>query len=177
MRKLLPCLCLLLICVGTSFGQDDYPKLDAAVGFTFNHLETPAPTHRENLIGFTVAGAANFRRSWAVEGDLTYTRKGIGGGLQRELLTYLVGPRFTKRYDNKMEPFLHALIGGGNLSGFARPNTKGWAGKFGGGLDIIAGKHVAIRAFQVDYYRYHGHIPGGRQRLDNFAFTFGVRIF
>jgi hypothetical protein len=96
----------------------------------------------------------------------------------------MVGPRFTKRSENSnLQPFVHALIGGGHLRGFPLitggppATTDGWAGKFGGGLDIIAGKHAAIRVVQVDYYRYHGHIPTGRRRLDNVAFTFGVRLF
>jgi hypothetical protein len=79
------------------------------------------------------------------------------------------------------EPFVHALIGGGHLNGFANGlsnSSNGWAGKFGGGLDIVAGKHIAVRVIQIDYYRYHGHVPlGFTQRLNNAAFTFGIRIF
>jgi hypothetical protein len=174
-----------LFCVSAGFAQGrDYPKFDFTAAYTFNYLETPAPTSdRENLHGFTLAAAANFRRHWAVEADVTHSRKD-NGGVNQHLTTYIVGPRYTWRRDNsKVEPFVHALVGGGQLGGFpvtlGTPpiTTDGWAGKFGGGLDIIAGKHVAIRVVQVDYYRFHGHIPGGSQRLDNAAFTFGIRIF
>jgi len=185
MRRLWPCLCLLLLCGSAAFAQDrDYPKFDFTAGYTFNYLETPAPssTHR-NLQGFTLAAAANFRKHWAVEADVTYTTKDRFG-VNQHLLTYIVGPRYTWRKDgSKTQPFVHALIGGGQLGGFPVTTgtlpitTDGWAGKFGGGLDIIAGKHVAVRVVQVDYYRFHGHVPGGSQRLDNAAFTFGIRIF
>jgi hypothetical protein len=187
MRRLLPCLCLLLLCGSAAFAQDrEYPKFDFAVGYTFNWLETPPQSppvsDRLTLHGFTVAAAANFRKHWAVEADVTGTR--TFHGVRRDFITYMVGPRYTWRKDNsKMQPFVHALIGGGQLSGFVLPTTglrgttDGWAGKFGGGLDVIAGRHVAVRVFQVDYYRYHGHIPGGSQRLDNAAFTFGIRVF
>jgi hypothetical protein len=183
MRRLLPCLCLVLFCGSAAFAQDDYPKFDFTAAFTVNNLETPAPSSRQNLYGFTLAPAANFRKHWAVEGDFSRTTKTVSG-TDRTLLTYMVGLRYTRREDNSnVQPFVHALVGGGQLSGFplttgGRPaTTDGWAGKFGGGLDVVAGKHVAIRVIQVDYYRYHGHIPTGRQRLDNAAFTFGIRIF
>jgi len=185
MRRLLPCLCLVLFCGSAAFAQDrDYPKFDFTAGYTFNYLETPAPTSdRENLHGFTLAAAANFRKHIAVEFDVTYTRKD-NFGVNQHLLTYIVGPRYTWRKDNsKLEPFVHALVGGGQLGGFPVTTgtppitTDGWAGKFGGGLDVKAGKHVAVRVGQVDYYRFHGHVPGGSQRLDNLALTFGIRIF
>ena len=184
MRRLLPCLCLVLFSGSAALAQSaDYPRFDFTAAYTLNNLETPAPSSRKNLHGFTLAAAANFREFIAVEADVTYTAKTIAG-TRRSLLTYLVGPRFTRRRDNSnLQPFVHALFGGGQLTGFPlTPGgfpavTDGWAGKFGGGLDVVAGKHVAIRVFQLDYYRYHGHIPTGRQRLDNAAFTFGIRVF
>jgi hypothetical protein len=177
MRRLLPCLCLVLICGGVSLAQTpDYPKADFTAAYTFNRFEIPSGGTRTNFHGFTAAPAYNFRRWFAIEGDLTYTTKTIAG-TRRNLVTYVGGPRFTKRSsDNKLEPFVHVLVGGGHLSGFGA-STNGWAGKFGGGLDVVAGKHVAIRVFQVDYYRYHGHVAVGTQRLDNAAVTFGIRIF
>jgi hypothetical protein len=179
MRRLLPCLCLVLLCGGAALAQTpDYPKWDFTAAFTLNNFETPPPTTRHNLYGFTAAVGGNFRRWAAVEGDITYTT-GTILGVRRSLVTYIVGPRFTKRSStSKVEPFVHALIGGGHLTGFSG-STNGWAGKFGGGLDIKAGKHIAIRVIQIDYYRYHGHLPltQPKQRLDNAAFTFGIRIF
>jgi len=201
MRKLLPCLCLVLLGASASFAQTrDYPKWDFTAAFTLNNFATPPPTTRHNLYGFTAAVGGNFRKWAAVEGDITYSR-GTIAGTSRSLLTYIVGPRFTKRITPggggstrhnhpgapdvvtkpskfAYEPFVHALFGGGHLSGFGA-STNGWAGKMGGGLDIVAGKHVAIRVVQIDYYRYHGHLPIGlpKQRLNNAAFTFGIRIF
>jgi hypothetical protein len=183
MRRLLPCLCLVLFCASVSFAQDrDYPKFDFTAAYVFNYFETPAPSTRENLHGFSLAPAGNFRKWAAVEGDVTYTRKSASPADMR-LITYMVGLRFTRRRDNsKAEPFVHALVGGGQLSGFPLTpgglpgTTDGWAGKFGGGVDVIAGKHAAIR-FGADYYRYHGHIPFGRQRLDNLALSVGIRFF
>jgi hypothetical protein len=179
MRKLLPCLCLMLLAGSASFAQNrDYPKWDFTAAYTLNNMETPIPVSHPTLQGFTGAVGWNFRRYAAIEGDVTYTTKTVGG-IRRSLLSYVVGPRFTRRFGNTWphaQPFVHAIYGGGRLTGFG-PATNGWVGKMGGGVDIIASKHVAIRAFQVDYYRYHGHVNVGRQRLDNMAFTFGLRFF
>ena len=169
MRRLLPCLCALLFCASAGFAQD-YPKGDLAVGITINRFETSVG--RRNLFGFTAAPAINFRKWWALEGDLTYTTKNVNG-IKRSAFTYLIGPRFTKRSEkNKLEPFVHALFGGGHINGVGGTDN-GWAGKFGGGLDVVAGKHVAVRVGQVDYFRYRSD----RFRLNNATFTFGLKLF
>jgi outer membrane protein with beta-barrel domain len=177
MRRLLPCLCLMLFSAGAVLAQNtDYPKWDVTAGFTANRMETPPPQRHFDMYGFTGAVGWNFRRWAALEGDFTYTGGDLNG-IHRSLYTYIAGPRFTKRFTRSpAQPFVHALIGGGHLSGFGN-STNGWAGKFGGGVDIVAGKHIAIRAFQVDYYRYHGHVNVGTQRLNNMTGTFGIRIF
>ena len=185
MRRLLPCLCLVLICSSAAFAQNSAPKWDFTAGYVFNFLENPPPfTGHRNLHGFSLAPAANFREHWAAEADFTYTRS-ISGSPRRSLLTYMAGLRYTwRKPDSNWQPYVHALVGGGQLSGFqtgapgGRPGTTdGWAGKFGGGIDVVVGKHAAIRVIGLDYYRFHGHIPGGSQRLDNAAFTFGIRLF
>lgn len=177
MRKLLPLLCIVLFSGSASLAQNrDYPKWDFTAAYTLNILETPPPKRDYDLHGFTGGAARNFKRYFALEGDVTYTTKTVLG-TRRSLFTYLAGPRFTKRYQNKpFQPFVHALFGGGRLSGFGA-STNGWAGKFGVGLDMVASKHVAVRLFEYDYYRYHGHVQTGKQRLDNFTLTFGIRIF
>ena len=176
MRKLIPCFCLLLLSAGTSLSQtQDYPKWDFTAAYVYNDLETPAPQSRATLHGASGALAWNFRRWAALEGDVTYTRT-IGSGTTRGLLSATAGPRFTAR-GSFAQPFVHALFGGGRLTGFGN-STNGWVGKMGGGLDLVANKHVAIRAFQFDYYRYHGNTSGvGNQRLDNFTLSLGVRLF
>lgn len=175
MRKLLPCFCLILLCAGASLAQNgDYPKWDFTAAYTYNRFETPPPQVNQNFHGFTGAIGWNFRRWAALEGDVTYTT-GTVAGIRRSLTTFIAGPRFTKR-KSVAQPFVHALVGGGHLSNFGG-GTNGWAGKFGGGLDLVAGKHAAVRIFQVDYYRYHGHVNVGTQRLNNVALTIGIRFF
>lgn len=177
MRRLIPCLCLLLLCAGTALSQNrDYPRWDFTGAFVYNDEETPAPQHREQLYGGSGAVGWNFRRWAALEGDFTYTTKSVGG-TRRNLWTFGAGPRFTKR-GSFAQPFVHAVFGGGRLTGYPPKDTWGWSGKMGGGLDLIAGKHAALRVFEFDYYRYHGHTDNiGKQRLDNFTLSLGIRLF
>ena len=176
MRRLIPCFCLVLLCAGISQSQTpDVPKWDFTGAYVYNFLETPPPRTHKSLNGASGAIGWNFRKWAALEGDVTYTTAQINN-IRRNLITYTFGPRFTQR--NKLaQPFVHALAGGGHLSGFGN-STNGWAGKFGGGVDLVVGDHFAFRAFEVDYYRYHGHTNGvSQQRLDNFTASFGIRIF
>jgi hypothetical protein len=191
----LPCLCLVLLCASASVAQSrDYPKYDFTAAFSLNRV--PISTTHQNFKGFTAAVGWNFRKFAAIEGDVTYTTKTFGG-LKRSMYSYLIGPRFTKRItlggggggtkrqnhadpDSgtkpskfKLEPFVHALFGGGHFSGNVTNN--GWAGKMGGGLDVVAGKHFAVRVGEIDYYRYRS--TGNFLRLNNVLFTFGVRVF
>jgi len=72
-----------------------------------------------------VAPAINFRKWYALEGDVTFTTKNVNG-ITRSAFTYLVGPRLTKRSENsKLEPFVHALFGGGHIHASAEPTTVG----------------------------------------------------
>jgi len=95
MRRFLPCLCLILFWASTSYAQTrDYPKFDFTAAYSLNHIS--AGTANQNLNGFTAAVGGNFRKWFALEGDVTYTTKSFGG-TNRNLFTYLIGPRFTKR--------------------------------------------------------------------------------
>lgn len=188
MRKRSCILLLVLFCITTSFAQQtEYPKADVTVGYTLNRvnssriavvsstngINSTTVGFNESFNGFTVVVAGNPHKNFGVEGDLTYTTKTFGG-LRVNLFSYMGGPRFTIRPKNsKLQPFVHALFGGVHES--SRQSTdSGFAGKFGGGLDIVATKHVAIRVFQVDYHPYRLS-----QSIDyhNVAFTFGLRIF
>ena len=98
------------------------------------------------------------------------------------MLHIFAGPRFTKRMDG-VTVFVHAL------PGFARqrrterftsiffgvqPTTtstsNGFAVALGGGVDVNLGKHLAIRAVQVDYLPTR--LKGGWK--NSLRFGFGV---
>jgi outer membrane protein OmpA-like peptidoglycan-associated protein/opacity protein-like surface antigen len=85
------------------------------------------------------------------------------GGVDAKLWTYLFGPRvYIAR--GRFTPFVNVLVGGsrikaslppgfvGDTVAFAAPFHKNaFAAAGGGGLDVTASRHVAIRLFQVEY--------------------------
>jgi Outer membrane protein beta-barrel domain len=182
MSKLFAIACLIVLCAGASSAQTrEYPKIDFTAGYTvnFSKLKGNIITGSTTLNGFTAAVGANVKKNWAIEGDLTYTTKRLGTavpgfpGNRVDLFSYLGGPRFTFRQENKkLQPFVHGLFGGAHATVQAI-SENGFAAKFGGGLDIVASKHVAVRVFQGDYYltRFSG------QNSNNATLTFGVRLF
>jgi outer membrane protein OmpA-like peptidoglycan-associated protein len=84
------------------------------------------------------------------------------GHVDGRLYTYLFGPKFTFSR-GKWSPFVDVLAGGARLTSTlntAFPDTRffnhsfhqnAFAGAAGGGLDVNASKHVAIRLIQAEY--------------------------
>ncbi len=156
----------MLLLSSSAWGQD-YPKVEVFGGFSIGQIEVQEPVvgrFDEATIGFQAAVTVNVNRTLAVVtdfgglwGDLTTTlfSGGSSGGGTFRMLHILAGPRFTKRMDDGFTVFVHAL------PGFARQlrterftttsTSNGFAVALGGGLDVNLGKHLAIRAVQVDY--------------------------
>lgn len=182
MAKLFSLVCVLLLGASTSFAQlPEYPKVDFTAGYTlnFSDLKGNIILGRETFHGFTLAVGGNLNKNFAIEGDLTYTTKTLGTALpgfprnRVNLFSYMGGPRYTVRPENKkVQPFVHALFGGAHAT-VQVISENGFAMKLGGGLDVVASKHLAVRVFQGDYYltRFAG------QNSNNVALTFGVRLF
>ena len=182
MHKFLITVSFMFVCASAALAQSaEYPKFDFTAGYTlnFSDLRDNILLGHETFNGFTVAAAGNINKKFGIEGDVTYTTKRLSttlpsvSGPRVNLFSYMGGPRFTARPENKkLQPFVHALFGGAHAS-VQTIKENGFAAKFGGGLDIVASKHVAVRMFQVDYYltRFGG------QNSNNVALTFGVRLF
>jgi len=73
---------------------------------------------------------------------------------------FLFGPRFAIGKRKRVTPFVYALFGAtrlnvkltiGNENFYASDTGFGLA--LGGGLDVKVNDHLAIRAFQLDYFR------------------------
>ena len=152
--------------VDTGIGDDD-PDFDDVVD------------EREGFHGFNVAATGNFSRYLGVKGDFSAHFKnqtlqfapGVQLDVDSRLLNFLGGIQVK---DNSTEgtfkPFAHALVGvahGRNRVGnfvcgpsacpsflppanFTETDT-GFAGAFGGGIDIRLNNRVDIRAIQADY--------------------------
>ena len=67
--------------------------------------------------------------------------------------TFTFGPQISYRKNQRVVPFAHALFGGAHATagvlGLSFSDSS-FAMNFGGGLDVVVHKNIAIRVFQVD---------------------------
>ena len=148
MRKLIFLLGLLLLFAAPVAAQD-YPKGEFFGGFSVANSGDGSP---EQFYGFETSVTGNFNRSFGITGDFAAQFKSISG-ITIQTYQYLAGPRGAVRGD-RVTGFVHALFGGLTVrasGGGASFSETGLAIALGGGLDVNAGKRVAIRVFQLDY--------------------------
>jgi peptidoglycan-associated lipoprotein len=103
-----------------------------------------------------------------------------GSGEDLTLVSYLFGPKYSLRASERWQPFGQVLLGGAHASGTFEPSVSGGSGSYnsfamiaGGGLDIAASEHLAVRAVEADYYltRFPNGVNG---RQNNFRLSAGV---
>lgn len=137
---------------------------------TFNGFDTSAVYNVQRYVGIkgNISGAY---RNRAVSAPITVggTTGTVNFDSNRSLYNFLGGVQFKDNSsDARVKPFAHALIGAGHArykvknavctggvttcpTFIASDNETGFAGAFGGGLDIKVSDRIDIRAIQVDY--------------------------
>lgn len=137
---------------------------------TFNGFDASAVYNAHRYVGIkgNVSGAY---RNRSVNSPITVgnTTGNVRFDSNRSLYNFLGGVQIKDNSsDSRVKPFAHALIGAGHArykvknavctggittcpSFIASDNETGFAGAFGGGLDIKVSDRVDIRAIQVDY--------------------------
>jgi len=118
-----------------------------------------------NANGWEAALTGNLNRWFGVTGDFSGAYCCGGNGY-----TFMGGPTISARA-GALKPFVHALFGGvhGSASGFGAGN--GFAMAVGGGLDIRAARHMAIRVGQVDWFMLR---PAGVSLNRNVRISAGI---
>lgn len=133
---------------------------------------------REGFNGFNASITGNFSRYLGLKGEFSghFKKKTFPIGtasleLDSNLFQFMGGLQLKDNSkETKVKPFLHALVGAARsrnkvnfsddicVAVFPSPcpadfteTDTGWAGAFGGGLDIRAGKRFDIRVIQFDY--------------------------
>jgi hypothetical protein len=119
---------------------------------------------------------------------LPSTANSVGGTFQSQgsMLTYLFGPQFNIPMRKKKRLFVEALFGGANTGAYGSlfkaanvtnlaAHNNGFAMAIGGGFDIHAAKHLALRPAQLDYFltRYEWKQIGINNQ-SNFRYQAGV---
>ena len=142
------------------------------VCFTFLPVVAQDTSKVEVFGGYSWAGGNFHGWNSSVTGNVT-KRLGIvadfsghyGNELEGSILvkqdahSFLFGPRYSFR-GKRFSPFVYALVGvtrfhaSATVSGQRLSDSdSGFSSALGGGLDVRVNDRVAIRAFQIDYFR------------------------
>ena len=149
-----------LLCLFTSpvWGQEDYPRAEIFGAYSVL-MADPVVAGREIASGWQASASFNPHKNLGLVADFAGHYKRVttdpflGATVKFQAYQYLFGPRFIIR-NSKGSGFVHALFGGATVrarvSGTSTSESA-FAMGFGGGVDINAGKHLAIRVLQFDY--------------------------
>lgn len=132
---------------------DDYNKFEFYGGFSHNRVDLGGGD-REGANGIELAVTGNISRYFGLKADYAFHRKSFDVGVIDLTFTghtFVAGVQIKDNSkETKVKPFVHAMLGGARL-GFDGGGSTGFAGVFGGGIDIRAGKSIDIRIVQFDY--------------------------
>lgn len=112
-----------------------------------------------NANGWNTGVAGNFNKWLGIAGDFSGAYKSQNGASFNNY-TYTFGPVVSYRKAEKVTPFAHFLVGRFHQSATAAGVTvtgSGMAMMFGGGFDVKATRHIALRAIQFDWLSLHAN--------------------
>ncbi len=145
--------------VAVAQGSDDYNKNEVFVGFS--HQNVGDLDSREGFNGVNASYVRNVTRYVGVKADFSAAFKkerfNVNVETTRSVYNFLGGVQIKDNASEKrLKPFAHALVGVGHNRNKISPanvtfSDTGFAGAFGGGLDIKINKRIDLRAIQVDY--------------------------
>jgi opacity protein-like surface antigen len=130
-----------ILCFPLMGASQDYPKVEVFTGYSYLRGDFDA-----NFNGWNVSVAGNVNNWFGVVGDVSghYLDNGA------KLHSFLVGPKFTHRVNDRVNPYVQTLIGAVSANAdFLDDTAFGWT--VGGGLDVKVHKRVAIRVIEANY--------------------------
>jgi hypothetical protein len=174
MKRMMWLVLTTLFITGSVYAQET-PRAEISVAYSFLRL---GGTGGLNQNGGSVSIAGNVNRWFGVVGDVGgYHSSPFGASLNT--YTFLVGPRFSLRGNDRVTPFVQVLVGGAHLAagagGFSTSVTP-FVISAGGGIDLRISQHVALRP-QVDYlaFRSGGQTGNAGRASLGIVFRFGGR--
>ena len=151
-RKALCSMCLLILASLSVLAQD-VPKVEVFGGYTWAG---------GNFHGWNASLTGNVTKRLGIMADFSgqYGSELAGPILvNQNAHSFLIGPRFAFR-GKRLTPFVYAMIGAtrfqesATISGQRLSHSDtGFSSALGGGLDIKVNDHIAVRTFQIDYFR------------------------
>jgi hypothetical protein len=128
------------------------PKAEVFGGFQYTHFNGGP-----NASGWDTGLTGNITNWFGISADFSGTY-GSQDGVSLHNYTYTFGPVVSLRENRTFTPWAHFLAGGNHATagyGGVSGSDSGFAMMFGGGLDITAGQHLAVRGIQVDWLSIH----------------------
>lgn len=134
------------------------------VGVDYNYVRSNLPAGGCGCFSLNGGGgwaAFNFTGSLGIVGEIAsqHASNISSAGADLTLTSFLAGPRYTWTGGGRFAPFAEVLVGGAHAGGSLAPGSSGLPGSAnafamtaGGGLDIGFTRHIALRAFEADYY-------------------------
>ncbi|MGC2225768.1 MAG: outer membrane beta-barrel protein [Candidatus Sulfotelmatobacter sp.] len=147
-----------------ALAQSAYSGHSFDVGVDYNYVRTNLPAGGCGCFALNGGSgwvAFNFSHSLGIVGEIaSQGASNISStGADLTLTSFLAGPRYRRRVAGRLELFVQALLGGAHAGGSLAPGSSGLPGSAnafamiaGGGLDIGLTRHIALRAFEADYY-------------------------
>lgn len=152
LRKAFCSMCLVCLTFLPVMAQD-IPKAEVFGGYTWTG---------GNFHGWNSSVTGNVTKRFGIVADFSgqYGNELEGSILVKEdAHSFLFGPRFSFR-GKRLTPFVYALLGGTRFHQSATvsgqkfsDSDSGFSSALGAGLDVKVNDRVAIRAFQIDYFR------------------------
>lgn len=196
MKKLV--LVLFVLLCGSLVVAQDAPRVEVFGGYQYFSLDSKDFGDRQSMNGWDADVAFPLNTNVSLVGDFSGAYKSeeqsfsvpIGDGIFQDINiaaklrihNFLFGPRVSMR-SGKVTPFAHALFGVGRttVSGEAlgvdvSESRNGFAMALGGGVDVNASEHFAIRVAKFDYVmnRINDDQLDVNETLNNFRFAAGV---
>jgi outer membrane protein OmpA-like peptidoglycan-associated protein len=161
------------------------PRVETFFGYSFLHVKPSAqtgssPVNSFNMHGGSASLAVNLNRWLGLVADFGgYHGSDIAGsGTSGNLFSYLFGPRFSLRTNERVTPFAQMLLGGVHGTGSSTLGVtakNAWAATFGGGMDINVNRRLAIRLGQAEYFMTRfKNIPGVKEAQNNLRLSSGI---
>ena len=152
---------VLLLLALPAVGQQDVPKAELFGGYSFASLEAGTGLSRPKLNGWNGSLTGNVNSWFGVVADFS-GQYGTQASVGRNAHSFLFGPRFAYRGNERVTPFVHSLFGatrvhrdgfnpGPPLPATPAQSETGFSMAFGGGLDVKASDRLAVRLVQADY--------------------------
>ena len=130
------------------------PKAEIFGGYQYTRFDGGL-----NANGWDTAVTSNLNNWLGIGGDFSGAYKSQNGA-SFNTYTYTFGPVVSYRHNEKLTPFAHFLFGGFHSSASAlglSASDSGFAMMLGGGFDVKATQHIALRAIQFDWLSLHSN--------------------